>query len=501
MGLLKKSLNKMCKKKRDMVQWERATKGKVMQGINSYTPQLFTYINIEELIPKNHILRKINKIFDLTFVRELTADYYCHSNGRPSVDPELFFRMILIGYIQGIRHDRRLCEEIRCNIAYRWYCKLNLDDKVPDHSSLSNIRDRYGEEVFEKFFNKVVEKCREYGLVKGEIVMTDSTLIDADASLESIVAKDTEKAKTENLIKNERKPTDSMPKIKITNDTHVSKTDPDSSLAKKNNKGKGLKYKSHTTIDADSRVIIDCNISTGSCHDTKEYLERIAYIQNKYGFIIKEAIADRGYGAIDNIKSLNENNIITYIPLFSNRSGKVASIEEEGFIFYQDEDKYICPNGKELLPKKRSNSKVCKSKSEDCKECSITKDCTASVRKCSEYIRHIYRSDDQVYYEKEQQRMKEVIFSKKLRERMWKIEGIFAEAKNSHGLSRAKYRGISKMQIQNYMTGAVQNLKRLIGGRSYELAVFLSDLRMQKVWINFYKRVIIGNIEISLNSL
>jgi len=240
-----------------------------------------------------------------------------------------------------------------------------------------------------------------------------------------------------------------MPKIKITNDTHASKTDPDSSLAKKNNKEKGLKYKSHMTIDADSRVIIDCNISTGSCHDTKEYLDRIAYIQNKYGFIIKEAIADRGYGAIDNIKSLNENNIITYIPLFSNRSGKVASIEEKGFTFHEDEDKYICPNEKELLPKKRNNSKVYKSKSEDC---------AASVRKCSEYIRHIYRSNDQMHYEREQQRMKEVIFSKKLRERMWKMEGIFAEAKNSHGLTRAKYRGISKMQMQNYKTSAVHFL-------------------------------------------
>jgi len=89
----------------------------------------------------------------------------------------------------------------RCNIAYRWYCKLNLDDKVPDHSSLSNIRDRYGEEVFEKFFNKVVEKCREYGLVKGERVMTDSTLIDADASLESNSCKRYRKSKNRNLDK------------------------------------------------------------------------------------------------------------------------------------------------------------------------------------------------------------------------------------------------------------------------------------------------------------
>jgi len=89
------------------------------------------------------------------------------------------------------------------------------------------------------------------------------------------------------LIKNERKPTDPMPKIKITNDTHASKTDPDSSLAKKNNKGKGLKYKSHMTIDANSRVIIDCNISTGSCHDTKEYLDRIAYNKINMASLLK----------------------------------------------------------------------------------------------------------------------------------------------------------------------------------------------------------------------
>ena len=128
-----------------------------MQGINHYQPRLFVCVNLEDLIPQNHILRKLNKIFDLSFVRKLTAEYYCNNIGRPSVDPELFFRMILIGYVFGIRHDRKLCEEITFNMAYRWYCKLNLDDKVPDHSSLSRIRDRYGSEIFEKFFDKVVE--------------------------------------------------------------------------------------------------------------------------------------------------------------------------------------------------------------------------------------------------------------------------------------------------------------------------------------------------------
>ena len=99
---------------------------------------------------------------------------------------------MIIGYIFGIKHDSRLCEEVTCNIAYRWYCKLNIDDKVPDHSSLSKIRDRYGAEIFERFFDKVVEECRINGLVKGNRIMTDASLIEADASIDSMVAKDEE---------------------------------------------------------------------------------------------------------------------------------------------------------------------------------------------------------------------------------------------------------------------------------------------------------------------
>lgn len=227
-----------------------------MQGINHYQPQLFVYVDLEKLIPQKHILRKLDKIFDLSFVRELTTEYYCNDNGRPSIDPELFFRMILIGYIFGIKHDRRLCEDITCNIAYRWYCKLNLDDNIPDHSSLSKIRDRYGYEVFEKFFDKVVEECRVNGLVKGERIITDGSLIEANASIDSMVAKDENIANAELQALKERKPTEAMPKRKITNETHISKSDPDSSLAKKEGTARALRYKVHSTIDADSRVIL-----------------------------------------------------------------------------------------------------------------------------------------------------------------------------------------------------------------------------------------------------
>lgn len=430
-----------------------------MQGIHIYQPKTFVNIDIETLIPQNHILRKLDNLLDLSFVRKLTDPYYCNNYGRPSIDPELFFRMILIGYLFGIKHDRRLCEEIGYNLAYRWYCKLNLDDIVPDHSTLSRIRDRYGLRVFEDFFSKILDLCRQAGLVKGERIITDSILIDADASLDSMVIKESIEPKLQSADNTARQ---FKPGNKLSNQTHISKTDPDSSLARKPGSNKGLKYKVHISIDSDSRVILDNKVTTGACHDTQIYLARLRYIQDKYGFVITEAIADKGYGAAENIQFLQQQYITTYIPLFSSRSGKVVKLEGHGFIFDQNHNRYVCPQGKLLLPYERGRAAVYKSKAVDCKNCPISKNCPASLRKCSEYVRHIYRSHNQLLYEVEQQRMKTPIFLEKLKERMWKIEGINAEAKNLHALKRAKYRGLPKVQIQAYMTGAVQNLKRLI---------------------------------------
>ena len=136
-----------------------------MQGVQQYQPQLFYYFDMDALIPKNHMLRKIDKLVDLGFVRDITKPYYCQNNGRPSIDPELFFRMLLVGYLYAIESDRQLCDEVQYNLAYRWFCKLNIEDKVPDHSSLTRIRDRFGPSIFDQFFIKIVECCKNMGFM------------------------------------------------------------------------------------------------------------------------------------------------------------------------------------------------------------------------------------------------------------------------------------------------------------------------------------------------
>lgn len=153
-------------------------------------------MDINSLVPQNHLLRKIDKCLDLNFVRELTEPLYCKDNGRPSIDPELFVRMLLIQYFYKIASDRQLCDEIGFNLAYRWFCRLTINDNIPHHSSLSRIRDRFGEEAFKSIFEKVVELCISQGLVKKDDVsiMVDGSLIRANASLDSLKLKDNNEA-------------------------------------------------------------------------------------------------------------------------------------------------------------------------------------------------------------------------------------------------------------------------------------------------------------------
>lgn len=428
-----------------------------MLGQHQYQQQLFHYFDIESLIPQNHLLRKIDKVVDLSFVRKLTESFYCSNNGRPSIDPELFFRTILIGYLYNIESDRQLCEEIQYNLAYRWFCKLNLEDKVLDHSSITRIRDRLGIEVFQLFFNKVIEQCKQHGLIKSGKVMTDGTLIEANASIDSLIRKEVAQCNNNEIIALENK----QSKRKISNKTHISNTDPDATLAFKRGKSQSLKYKAHMTIDAESRVILDTKITTGACHDSQTYLEQLQNVIDNHGIKINKAIADRAYGSGEIFQSLINKNIEPIIPLFSSRSGSIVS-EKDGFIYEEEHDRYRCLAGNHLTPfsSRLDDGRMgYRISGRICKHCPIQQSCKANVMK--HHMRLIRRHPHQKLFEKIIAKMKTSDFYRSQIERFWKMEGAISEAKNRHCLSRAKYRGIKKMQFQAYMSAIAQNIKKL----------------------------------------
>jgi transposase len=435
-----------------------------MQGLHSFDPLAETVICLESFVPKGHLLRKVDRVVNLSFVRKLTAPCYAEGLGRPSIDPEIYFRIQLVAYLYGIPSERRLCDDIYCNLAYRWFCRLSPDDDVPDHSSLTTIRDRLGEEIFAAVFGEIVRLCKKKGLVDENCrVMTDATLIAADAALDSLVHNDPEQARQETEAMHGRtKSIDPPATRKISNQTHTSHTDPDSTLAQKRGTPRQLKYKVHQTIDAESRVILDTEVTTGARHDNQPYLEQLQRVRDRHKIRIREVIADRGYGSAAIIRAVQQQGIEATIPLWSGRVGN-SKYFSAGLFYEKEHDRFRCSEGKYLKPNPAisENHKRYVSSSADCRECPQASTCPARVKNKSAQ-RFVMRSLDQDLFEEVQARMRDPIFGEKMSERMWKIEGLFAEAKQNHNLSRAKYRGRSKVQIQVYLSAIAQNLKRLV---------------------------------------
>src|ERR687885_1422765 len=160
------------------------TEQQAMMGTKTFQPKGVYHLNLEERIPAGHLLRQVAEVVDFSFVRRLTARFYSHT-GRPGIDPEVLFKMALLGYLYGITSERRLAEEVRLHLAYRWFLGYDRDEATPHHSVLSKARARFGVTVYQAFFTEIVRQCEQAGYVRGDRVYVDSTLIEANASLES----------------------------------------------------------------------------------------------------------------------------------------------------------------------------------------------------------------------------------------------------------------------------------------------------------------------------
>lgn len=367
---------------------------------------------------------------------------------------------MIISYFFNIRSDRQLCREIKFNIAYRWFCKLSLQDKIPHHSSLTRIRDRLGLLTFQQFFLTLIEKCKALGLVKGEQVMTDSTLFQANASLDSLSPLPDELESYES--KGSLSPGLKAPPVrKISNKTHQSKTDPDASLAFKMGSVRALKYKAHLTIDAPSRIILDAHVTTGAIHESQVFLDRLSLIEKNFSFQIREAIADRAYGSAAILHALEERNIVPVMAPFSTRNGASILNESEGFHFVKEKNYYVCPAGALLKGFRQGSSMTYVSRPNTCQRCTLASHCKAKKRQRN-HRRYIIRHIHQELLDKMKAQLEAPAFQLKLKERMWKLEGLMNEIKHYHGLGRARYRSWTKTQIQAYLAASILNIKRLI---------------------------------------
>lgn len=425
--------------------------------------------SLEDLVPEDSLYRKIDKYIDFTFIYEKVENLYCHDNGRNCVDPVILFKLVFIQAIDGIKSMRKTCEKIKVDLEYRWFLGIPLGQNTPHYSTFSQnyIRRFQGTTIFEDIFTEIVEQAIKLHLVKGETFFTDSTHKKANANKNKFheeVKKEVKQRKEwlEKEINAERikqgkkefeyKEEIEEKKVKISN------TDSESGYYHRDNKEKGFMYLDHRTVDSKSNIIVDCYITKGNIHDSKPYIERMNYIEKKYGFKIKEVGLDSGYDTLEIKKYLEEKEIYGVIGYRRYQQGE-TKIRKNEFKYKKEIDSYICPRTGVILPYTgtidRNGYKKYSSK-ENCKGCPHIEEC------CK---RQGYRVIRRLICEEINEKARERRLSERGKQlyklRKEKIERSFADSKNNHGYRYAMYKGIEKNQNYTWLICAAQNMKNI----------------------------------------
>jgi len=433
--------------------------------------ELFVACSLRDLVPDDHILRRVDKVLDLSWLRGEVKDCYCEHNGRPGIDPEAAVRLMLAGMFQGIVHDRKLMREAQVNLAIRWFAGYRLNDTLPNHSSLTRIRQRWGAERFRRIFERTVSQCVSADLVSGETVHVDATLIRADVSWESLTTQHVDQVMAENH--NDDSPgspdSDGGPKRKPgrpgKKSTKLPKkrstTDPDATMSTSNKRIRmEPNYKQHTATDDKAGVIVDVELTTGECSEGKELLGQIERIESATGVHLDVVTADASYANAPTYEALEERKTLAVIPPRP-QPRKAKKIPIRRFKYDGRHKVFRCPVGKVLKRSSRSESLwTYRARTSDCRACRLRQRCfgektSARTLVISDGYESLLRArrDKMTGWSKTK-------YHAYCRHR-WRVEGAHGEAKTQHGLRRAVRRGTANVAIQVYLTAAVMNLKRL----------------------------------------
>ena len=424
-------------------------------------------LDLSELIPEKHLLRKINQMISFDFIYDLVAPYY-PANGRPSVDPVSMFKMLLVGYLYGVKSERRLVQEVQLNIAYRWFCGFELTDKIPDHSTFSKTRLRKWNEscLFQEVFWEIIRRCVKSGLVDGKELAADGTYLPANVSKDSWMDTEVEAELSmqsyldrldEELSKQpgfKRPPAKTIRKRRTT-----SKTDPDSGCIHHGKKS-GIGYLMETTVDCKYGIITGVDVYPANEKESLlvlRHLER--QIQN--GVPMQNIALDRGYdtGAVH--RGLELLGITGYIPAiqFSN------SPEKYGFYYLPHEDAFCCPEGAKLIYQRLNCSQTTgkylrcyQVQGDTCRHCKQNATCfkQTGVR------RRILGSSCYPAFYRGHERIGSDTYWHMMRLRKIWAEGSFSVLKREHCLSKIRKRGIPAVTEECLLSAMALNLKRMV---------------------------------------
>jgi transposase len=435
--------------------------------------RLFYAFNLEDHVPRDHLLRGIDRLLDLSDLRQYLTDFYSHT-GRPSIDPELIIRMLIIGYCFGIRSERRLCEEVHLNLAYRWFCRLSLEDKVPDHSTFSkNRHGRFREsDAFRQLFETVLQRCMAEGLVGGEGFATDASVVKADASRKRHREGDDDdwggggsrRAVREYLqaLNEDNTPTKMAAR-------KVSLTDPAASYTAAPGGPAFYAYSTNYLIDTDHGIIVDVEPTTAhrsqEVEATKTMLERV---EARFAIKAQRLIGDTAYGTSAMLGWLVEEKAIApHVPVWDKSERKDDTFSRSDFQWDEEADQYCCPAGKALRSRRRHFKKlrdlvtkaetiIYRASQLDCQSCRLKPQCCPN-----DLRRKIARSIHEGARDVARRIAKTPAYRQSRKDRK-KVEMLFAHLKRILKLDRLRLRGLSGAHDEFLLAATAQNLRRMV---------------------------------------
>jgi transposase len=463
-------------------------------------------VSLEDLVPASNFYRHLEAKLDLGFVRDWTHDLYAE-RGRPSIDPVVFFKLQLVMFFEGIRSERKLIETASLNLAHRWYLGYALDEELPDHSSLTRIRQRLGIDIFQRFFEQIVDLCQEAGLVWGRELYFDATKVEANAGIPSLIPRFYHEAKTyvadvfasdvaadgvnppavvddlaSGIVQLPTQPsaeesfTTAEPRWQLleerrldpkrpshrgyrrTGDFRVSPTDPDASPMWDWGAIR-LGYHDHYVVDGGKqRIILTALVTPADVMESQAMRDLLWRVCFRRKIWPHHVTGDAKYGTTENIVAIEDAGIRAYVPLrdFDHRT---PFFGRDRFIYDARHDVYHCPSGQELRFRKHKyteRTRVYQAPAAACNACRLKAQCTDSKG------RQVKRSFDEAYLERVRAYHATAEFAKAMRKRQVWVEPLFAEGKAWHGLTRFRLRGLAKVNMEALLIAAGQNLKHLL---------------------------------------
>ena len=469
-----------------------------MQGKKSFEEKLFTNFQLSDRIPQDNFYRKLKETLDLRFVRKVTAKYY-GTEGQESIDPEVFFKLMLVGYLENLASDRRIITTASMRLDILFFIGYNIDEPLPWHSTLSRTRQLYGEEVFKELFRQVLKACIDKGMVSGRRQAIDSALIKANASMDSIAEKEVltdvdqfsdELIANEEPVKKKVDPykkkrveehhrwkqkayhgmpasrsgkhsedPDKRPKF-LSNHTHYSTTDTDARIAVKPGKPRQFNYLAQTCVDTEHHVITHMEAFHADKKDSQclpDLIKALTTNLNSEGLILEQVVADTGYSSGEALKTLEQHNITGYIPNFGQYKH-----EREGFTYNKKGDYYLCPQQKKVEFKKIKDNngysaREYRTSRKDCVDCPLRASC---IGKSPE--KKLVDTSDKVYYDKMHQRLKTPYAKKMKKLRQSTVEPVLGTLINFLGMKRINTRGLHLANKCMLMAAVAYNLKKMM---------------------------------------